>query len=74
METFFGRLFSGAWQWLLGKLGMSDAQKLGRAEKTEETQAQVLTEVKEAHEIEDKNASARDAVIDAELRSKWERK
>ena len=30
METLFGWLFSGAWQWILGKLGMSTDQKLGR--------------------------------------------
>ena len=29
-----GFIFSALWQWLLGKFGMSDAQKLGRAEVT----------------------------------------
>jgi hypothetical protein len=34
METLFVWLFSGAWAWFLGKIGMSPEEKLGRAEVT----------------------------------------
>jgi hypothetical protein len=58
--SWVSTIFSGLFQGFLSLFGMSDAQKLGLAQKTEETHAQILTEVKEANDIEDKDASASD--------------
>jgi hypothetical protein len=48
METLFSWLFSGAWAWFLGKIGMSAEEKLGRPEITTTVLTDDLTE--KAHE------------------------
>jgi hypothetical protein len=52
------------WQWLLGKFGMSDAQKLGRAEVTDADQAQTIKEVTDAKAIETKVFTQPDGAAD----------
>jgi hypothetical protein len=71
MEELFGWLFSGAWQWLLSKVGMSTDQKLGRAEVTiQDREAELKTE-KDALDVENKVAGMSPDAVDAELRAKW---
>jgi hypothetical protein len=69
---FLGAILSGLIQGFLGLFGMSDAQKLGRAEMTQKQQAATLKEVKEANEIQDKNASASDSDVANRLQQ-WNR-
>jgi hypothetical protein len=45
-------IFSGIAQGILSAFGMSDAQKLGRAEVTRDTQAKVLDEVRKSDDNE----------------------
>ena len=69
--SIIGWLFSGAWQWFLGKLGMSTDQKLGRAQvKNQDLTAELKTE-KDALDVETKVAGMSPDAVDAELRSKW---
>lgn len=56
-------LFSAAWQWLLGRFGMSDAQKLGRAEVTSATQGKIIQEVKKADETDALDARMSDDAL-----------
>jgi hypothetical protein len=71
MGTLFGWLFSGAWQWLLGKLGISTDQKLGRAEIQNQDLTTELKTEKDALDVENKVAGMSPATVDAELRQKW---
>jgi hypothetical protein len=63
----FGFLFSAAWQWFLGLFGVSDSQKLGRAERDVTTlKANLKAKEEEARVME---APARpESVVDDELR------
>lgn len=45
-------IFSGLAQWFLGLFGMSDAERLGRAETKEATEEKLLQEMKKADEID----------------------
>ena len=47
-------LLSAVWQWLLGKIGMSTDQKLGRAEELAKQQAQTVKEQANELNIESK--------------------
>jgi hypothetical protein len=67
METIFGWLFSGAWAWILEKLGISIEEKLGRAQVTVDDDAKALQEVKKANEIENLNARIGDDALRVQL-------
>jgi len=69
--SIIGWLFSGAWQWLLGKFGMSDAQKLGRTQVLNQDLTTELKTDKDALDVENKVAGMSDAAVDAELRDRW---
>jgi hypothetical protein len=64
MGTLFGWLLSGAWEWLLGKIGMSTDQKLGRAEIENKDLAQSVKDFKNEMEIKKRPAGSDDDVVD----------
>lgn len=45
-------LLSASWQWVLDKFGLSDAQKLIRAEDTNKQQAQTIQDVRLSNEVQ----------------------
>lgn len=64
-------IFAGLAQGILSLFGMSDAQKLGRAEvQNDDLKTQLKTE-KDALDVETKVAGMSDAAVDAELRDRW---
>jgi hypothetical protein len=67
VETLFGWLFSGAWAWILSKLGISPEEKLGRAAVTVDEDTKALQEVKKANEIENLNARISDDALRVQL-------
>jgi hypothetical protein len=60
-------VFAGIAQGFLAFFGMSDAQKLGRAEVTVDEDAKALQEVKKADEIENLNARISDDALRLQL-------
>jgi hypothetical protein len=66
MKWLFAALaevFSGLAQGFLSIFGMSDAQKLGRAQVTVDQDAKALQEVRKANEIENLNARISDDAL-----------
>jgi hypothetical protein len=64
-------LLSACWQGFLALFGVSDAQKLGRAEvQNTDLTAEVKAE-KETIDVQNKVAGMSDAAVDKQLRSKW---
>ena len=59
--------FSGLAQGFLSMFGMSDAQKLGRAQVTVDEDAKALREVKRADDIENLNARISDDALRLQL-------
>ena len=59
--------FAGLAQGVLALFGMSDAQKLGRAQVTVDDDAKALQEVKKADEIENLNARIGDDALRLQL-------
>jgi hypothetical protein len=64
MGSLIGWLLSGAWQWLLGKVGMSTEQKLGRAEIENKDLAQSVKDYRNEMEIKNRPAGSDDDVVD----------
>jgi hypothetical protein len=68
METIFGWLFSGAWAWFMGKIGMSPEEKLGRAEVTNAVLTNDLKEKTHEAEVFEAPARSEPVVIDDMLK------
>jgi hypothetical protein len=69
-----GWLLSAIWQWLLGKIGLSSDQKLGRAEELNKQQAQTIQDIRLANEIKAEVDAMADSDIVKQLRASYERK
>ena len=70
MGTIISLFFSGLWQALLSKFGISTDRKLGRDEIIISEQNAIIQGVKDAENIQNNTASLSDADVNKQLRDK----